>query len=238
MSSSPSNQPNDPRSSSLNPFADSNASAPYQNTQYYAPTAPSPLASSSAPAGQASTGSPASLNPCLFFVRIPNGQEFGPVDSQTIVEWQKQGRVSDSCFVREQHAPTGLPYAQWLESLQRPAPKPSMVMPDRSVNVYGERFGQANVPANQTAIPLSGNGTLIMWLGICSWILCVTIFGGAILSLIVVIMGAMELGRINSGRSSPEERPQVWIGLGFAIANLAVTFMVLLLFVLSIILNQ
>lgn len=159
----------------------------------------------------------------LYFVRIPNGQEFGPADRSTILTWESQGRVNDTCHVRLQSSNQLVSFAQWKQN-EPPAASnqasPATTSRYANANVFGDQIGRVDVPRNQsTTVPRSrANGVLI--LGICSWFLCLSFIGAPICALFAIGLGVVELGRINRGEVGPEQTHLVWIGIALGGVNL------------------
>lgn len=162
----------------------------------------------------------------LYYVRIPSGQEFGPVDHNTILAWEAQGRVNDSCQIRSQTGVELIGFSSWKSAVDT---SPNLPQPHFSasrysnVNVYGDQIGRVDVPANQSVVAGRGRATAVLILGICSWLLCVTILFAPVCAILTVGIGISELGRIKRGESSEEQRNIVWIGVGLGAANLIFT---------------
>ena len=166
-----------------------------------------------------------------FFVRTPNSIVFGPSDTKTILDWINQGRLDDTCHIREQNSEQWLGIAAWRfqsRSLQNPV-----------VNlVYqgANQFGVVPVSTVQSAGYLNGgNGTVVLVLGIISWVLCLTALGAWICSLLAIVFAAIEFGKIRDGQSPSNEKTFVLIGMWLAIANLVTwAFLIIGVIVISI----
>lgn len=162
----------------------------------------------------------------LYYVRIPSGQEFGPADRATILAWEAQGRVNDSCQIRLQTGVELIEFSSWKQSSSIGSDLPTTHLSSSrysNVNVYGDQIGRVDVPANQSVVVGRGRATAVLILGICSWLLCVTIVFAPICAMLTIGLGISELGRIKRGESTDEQRNIVWIGIGLGAANLLFT---------------
>jgi len=159
-----------------------------------------------------STNGPSSKSE-LFYVRIPDGQEFGPADHLTILDWEKQGRVNDTCQIRLAESGELIDYAFWKSQrveLRVPA----------SVNIFGEHIGRVERPANQSAITPKSRANTVLVLSLCSWLLCLSFVGAPVCALLAIGFGATELGRIKRGEVETNQQTIVWTGIAIASANL------------------
>ena len=156
---------------------------------------------------------------------------FGPSDTKTILDWINQGRLDDTCHIREQNSEQWLGIAAWRfqsRSLQNPV-----------VNlVYqgANQFGAVPVSTVQSAgYGKAGNGMVVLVLGIISWVLCLTALGAWICSLLAIVFAAIEFGKIRDGQSPSNEKTFVLIGMWLAIANLVTwAFLIIGVIVISI----
>ncbi len=166
----------------------------------------------------------------LYYVRIPIGQEFGPADRATILEWEAQGRVNDTCQIRSQAGMEIIEFSSWKQnqhesSVLSSAPVNSSINSSKysNVNVYGDQIGRVDVPANQSIVVGRSRATAVLIFSICSWLLCVTILFAPVCAMLAIGLGVTELGRIKRGEVSEEQRHIVWIGIGLGVANLIFT---------------
>lgn len=162
----------------------------------------------------------------LYYVRIPSGQEFGPADRDTILGWEAQGRVNDSCQIRSQAGGELIVFSSWKSAVDTHPDLPqthASASRYSNVNVYGDQIGRVEVPANQSVVVGRSRATAVLILGICSWLLCVTIIFAPVCALLTIGIGISELGRIKRGESTDEQRNIVWIGIGLGAANLLFT---------------
>ncbi|XZE20755.1 hypothetical protein SH449x_000641 [Pirellulaceae bacterium SH449] len=177
-------------------------------------------------ANQPTTGDPAPESE-RFFVRIPNGQEFGPADRATILAWESQGRVNETCKVRSQTGSLYTDFKMWKETISSANPQSSSLPRFSSVNVFGDQIGRVDVAANQSTLVTQSRATTILILGVGSWILCLSILGAPVCAVIAIYLGVGELGRIHRGEVSSDNKPAVWIGLILGVSNLLFTLILL-----------
>ena len=190
-----------------------------------------PLADSSSEPTLSSEFPSQSFEPVAkFFVRTPNSMVYGPSDTETVLDWINQGRLDDTCHIREQTSEQWLGIAAWRfqsRKLQNPMTSP--------VNQPSNQFGAAPLSTVKSVGTIkTGNGMVVLVLGIVSWVLCP--FGlGWICSLLAIIFALVELGKIRNGQSPRNEKTIVLIGMWLGIANLLATaFSILALIVISI----
>ena len=173
-----------------------------------------------------------SFNPVVkFFVRTPNSMVYGPSDTETVLDWINQGRLDDTCHIREQSSEQWLGIAAWRfqsrkfqNPMSGPAYQPS------------NQFGAAPLSTVQSAGTVkTGNGIVVLVIGIVSWVLCPTGLGAWICSIFAIILAMVELGKIRNGQSPRSEKWLVLIGMWLGIANVVVwAFLIVGLIVISI----
>lgn len=166
-----------------------------------------------------------------FFVRTPNSSVYGPSDTKTVLEWINQGRLDDTCHIREQSSEQWLGIAAWRfqsRSIQNPIVSP--------VYQGTNQFGSVPVSTVQSAgNGNAGNGTVVLVLGIISWVLCPTVLGAWICSILAIVFATIEFGKIRNGQSPSSQKTLVLIGMWLAIANLvAWAFLIIGVIVISI----
>jgi hypothetical protein len=162
----------------------------------------------------------------LYYVRVPSGQEFGPAVRATILEWEAQGRVNDTCQIRSQAGMEVIGFSLWKQNHHESSASSNAPVNSSkysNVNVYGDQIGRVDVPANQSIVVGRSRATAVLVLGVCSWLLCVTILFAPVCAMIAIGLGVSELGRIKRGEASEEQRHIVWIGIGLGVANLIFT---------------
>ena len=167
-----------------------------------------------------------------FFVRTPNSMEYGPSDAVTILDWISQGRLDDSCHVREETSSQWIGIAAWrfqIRKMQNPMASP--------VNQAANPLGSVPVSTVQSAgYSKSGNGTVVLILGILSWVLCPTFIGAMLCSILAIVFASIEFGKIRNGQSPEKEKILVYIGLWLGVANLvAWVLMIVSVIVVSIV---
>lgn len=169
-----------------------------------------------------------------FWVKVPDGNVYGPTDAATILSWAEQGRVNASCEVNPNGSQLWLNFTVWrMQQLEkRASASVGGSAAARTPNLFGDQFGVHPVPANQKPTTSSGQGLLILSLGLISWFLCPTILGAPLCSIITLILATNELRKISEGRSPRGDRTLVLIGMWLAIGNMALSaFFVLLFFI-------
>ena len=190
-----------------------------------------PLADSSSEPTLSSEFSSQSFEPVAkFFVRTPDSIVYGPSNTETVLDWINQGRLDDTCHIREQTSEQWLGIAAWRfqsRRLQNPMTSP--------VNQPSNQFGAAPLSTVQSFGTIkTGNGMVVLVLGIVSWVLC-PIGLGWICGLLAIIFALVELGKIRNGQSPRNEKTIVLIGMWLGIANLLATaFSILALIGISI----
>ena len=194
------------------------ANEPSQQPVQTAPqTALSPFSDNATPL-TSPIASPSSIPAPItkYFVRTPNTMVYGPSDTETVLDWIKQGRLDDTCHIREENSEQWLGLAAWrfqLRKLQNPLVSP--------VNPGASQFGAAPISTVQSAgYQKSGNGMVVLILGLVSWILCPTAVGALVCAILAIIFATTELGKIRNGQSPSKEKVLVLIGLWLGIANL------------------
>ena len=163
-----------------------------------------------------------------FFVRTPNTMVYGPSNTETVLDWVKQGRLDDTCHIREENSEQWLGLAAWrfqLRKLQNPLVSP--------LHPGANQFGAAPISTVPSAgYQKSGNGMVVLILGLLSWILCPTIVGALVCAILAIVFASMELGKIRDGQSPSKEKMLVWIGLWLGIANLVAWAMLIVGFII------
>ena len=167
----------------------------------------------------------------LYYIRIPNGQIYGPSNAATLKDWASQGRLNSTCDVRLSNVDIWISYSAWLiQQNDRSVASTNPNSASATRNIYGDNFGGVATPMNQTPSKPSGLGIVICCLGVASWFLCISFVGAPICAAVTVFMAVAELKKIAEGRSPREERALVHIGLWLSVANLVACFCLLLLF--------
>lgn len=172
-----------------------------------------------------------------FWVKVPDGNVYGPADASTILSWADQGRVNGACEVNPNGSQLWLNFTVWrLQQSERRSSSPEGGSSGvGSPNLFGDQFGVQPIPANQKPITASGQGLLILSLGLISWFLCPTILGAPLCSVITLILATNELRKISEGRAPRNDRMLVLIGMWLAIGNMALSAIFVLLFFIGLI---
>lgn len=152
-----------------------------------------------------------------FFVRTPNSMIYGPSDKATVLDWIDQGRLDDTCHIREEASEQWIGLAAWrFQTRKVNAPASSPVLS----TAIG--FGEVQRSSVQSAgYGKSGNGTIILVLGLASWVLCLTVIGGWICAILAIVFASFEFNKLQSGETPGNERWLVLLGMWLGIAHLA-----------------
>ena len=152
-----------------------------------------------------------------YFVRTPNSMIYGPSNAATVHDWLAEGRLDDSCHIREESSEQWLGIAAWrFQSRRQQNP---FVTPGSQPS---NQFGDIPVSSVQSVgFTKAGNGGVVLILGLVSWVLCLTFFGAIVCCILAIVFAMAELKKIKNGQSPSKERPIVLVGLLLAIANLA-----------------
>lgn len=219
------------------------SSAPQSNNPFTEPAPPAPTLTpfeNSSQGGGAANIGPMS-NPvvsatpvqttALFLVKTPDGVEYGPVDSTTIEQWSQQGRLNEACFVRSENSPQWVGLAAWrFQQRQHAAVNPFATLPNPGGGIPGIP-SSANQNYSYRASP---NGVVVLILGIGSWVLCPTIIGSPVCSLISTILGIGEFRRVREGVVDSSQLVITHVGFWLGILNLICCVGLVLLLVLGI----
>ncbi len=175
-----------------------------------------------------------------FFVRTPNQSVYGPTDRQTVLDWIAQGRLDDSCHIRPSNSEQWIGLSTWRFQSKQQNPFANAYSVGAAGYAQNEslQFKPAPNSLNQSAgYASSGNGLVVLILGIVSWILCPTFFGALICAIIAIVLGLNELKRVRQGVSPASNKTPAMFGLWLGIINLVVLFGSILVFVVIAIMN-
>ena len=162
---------------------------------------------------------------------------YGPTDRQTVLDWIAQGRLDDSCHIRQSNSEQwiGLPAWSFQSKQQDPLANPYSVGTVGPAQNESLPFKPAPNSLNQSAgYARSGNGIVVLILGIGSWILCPTFIGALICAIFAIVLGLNELKRVRQGISPVSNRTPTMFGLWLGIINLVVLFGILSFGVIAI----
>jgi hypothetical protein len=234
--------PGGTRASSSQPLTDSGTALPTSSAQLEAPSEQQSVQQPNAVSEQTSGGVPPGLDlpqatPIAeqkFFVRTPNSMIYGPSDKAMVLDWLEQGRLDDTCHIREESSEQWLGLAAWrFQARKVNSPVSSPVQP--TANRFGE-VPRSNVQSASYA--KSGNGTVVLVLGLVSWVLCPTVVGGWICAILAIVFASFEFNKLRSGQTPGNERWLVLLGMWLGIAHLvAWVLCVVGLIILSIVSN-
>ncbi len=210
--------------SSSQPLADSWSALATSPSQLEAPNERQSVQQPNAVPEQTSGGVPPSLElpqatPIAepkFFLRTPNSMIYGPSDKATVLDWIDQGRLDDTCHIREETSEQWLGLAAWrFQTRKVNAPVSSPIQPTAN------RFGEVPRSSVQSAgYAKSGNGTVVLVLGFVSWVLCPTVVGGWICAILAIVFASFEFNKLRSGQTPSNERWLVLLGMWLGIAHL------------------
>ncbi len=167
----------------------------------------------------------------LFMVRVPSGDEFGPTDAVTVLDWIQQNRLDDRCHIRQQDQESwiGIPAWRLLQKGEAAA---------RNVFSNSPRSLIAPSASNQSSATASnGRGLVVLVLWALSWLLCFSLIGGILCAIIAIPLGLGELKKINRGESPSNEKWMVLTGLGLSVANVAASVVGLVTFIIVAVVN-
>ena len=202
------------QSPQMNPVADSWAAM--ANAQPSAEVA-HPTNESLTPLAQPVSAAPLAAPIKRYFVRTPSSMVYGPSTAEVVLDWIREGRLDDTCHIREESSDKwlGIPAWQYQSRMQN--------NPMTNPVVSANQFGSIPVPATQSVgYSSAGNGAAVLVLGLLSWPLCVTIFGAIICAILAIVFAMTELKKIREGRSPSKDKTIVLIGLWLGIANLSI----------------
>jgi hypothetical protein len=207
--------------------AGTEAQCPVCNTVYVVP------ASSQSELGEQVKAS----QPKQYFARIPTGAQYGPVSYEVIVSWLQENRINAACFIREEGQENWLPFLEWV---QLPGNAIQMVMLPGSLpqpaNLAGSSYAFGEIPGAQSSVvqyPIPSRGTLVLILGIVSWVLCITWVGSLVMAAVALGIGYKDLRNIASGATPPSERNLTLIGMWLAGSAMAASCFVIFLLIVA-----
>lgn len=186
------------------------------------------------PSQASPTGIPSLAPVAMFFVKTPDGTEYGPVESETIEQWAQQGRLNETCFVRPDSSSQWIGLGAWRFHQRRQASvNPFASMPNNGVGIPG-----VPNPANQNvSYRATPNGLVVLILGIGSWVLCPTIIGSPVCSIIAIIMGVGEFRRVREGKVDSSQLVITHVGFWLGVLNLVCCMALILLMMVGIMLG-
>jgi len=169
--------------------------------------------------------------PVKYFVRTPNTMVYGPSERESVLDWIAQGRLDDTCHIREETSEQWIGIAAWrfqTRNVRNPIANPSF----QNANAFG------SVPATSiqsTGYPKAGNGNVVLVLGLVSWLLCPTGIGSWVCSILAIYFATIELEKMRNGLSPSKERAIVLIGMWLGILNLVAWVLGFIVLVITVI---
>ncbi len=154
--------------------------------------------------------------PAKFFVRTPNTMIYGPSDRESVLDWIAQGRLDDTCHIREETSEQWIGIAAWRVQSRKPQ-TPIATATYQTQNA----FGSIPVSTVQSAgYAKAGSGNVVLVLGLVSWLLCPTGIGSWVCAILAIYFATIELGKMRNAESSSNEKTVVLIGMWLGILNL------------------
>jgi len=172
--------------------------------------------------------------PVMYFVRTPNTMIYGPSDRESVLDWIAQGRLDDTCHIREETSEQWIGMAAWrfqTRKVQNPIANPSF----QNANAFG------SVPVSSiqsTGYPKAGNGNVVLVLGLVSWLLCPTGIGSWVCGILAIYFATIELGKMRNGERPSKEKAIVLIGMWLGILNLVAWVLALIGLVITVIVSN
>jgi phage FluMu protein Com len=200
-------------------FAGRQARCPQCGQIYTVPSAPSagsspltPLTGSplpSANSGPFDLGNPTSMptqaasmeTGVQYWMKAPDGREYGPADNATLARWFSEGRVGPGYQIRAGES------GHWQPASSFQAP-----VSGGSVNPYAT-YPAATGMGVTRQYPKSDQSGLVLAMGILSWIVC------PICGVIAWVMGGQALKDMQQGTADPTNRGLVQVGYYLGMVN-------------------
>lgn len=206
---------------------------------------PSPSTSYSASSFAASPNASRPASASQYYAKTPDGNIYGPCDRSTLERWIKDGRLNESCFVRE--GEEGI--WQRVNDVIRQQPT-SNLFPDTTSssfgasnyggNPYGNAASSVNVnpygapigPGTNNSSSSSDQSVVVLVLGIVSWFLSPCCLIGVVVAIIGAIMGSTELGRIKRGEISDNNKTLTLVGFWLCVSHIILTVLAIVFWIL------
>ncbi len=154
------------------------------------------------PAAPAASQSSTSID--QFWMRTPEGAEYGPVDRETLDRWYREGRVGGGYMIRQSESGFWQP-AETMRAVNQPraftATSSSSASSASSANPYAATAaGASAADGYRNMYPKADQSGMVLAFGILSWFLC-PIFG-----IVAWIMGQAGLKDIAAGLVDPANK--------------------------------
>ena len=219
------------------PQSESTSSAKQQNSDSWSslPTEKPPLAQPIA--SNIETSVPQVLKPVAtvrYFVRTPNTMVYGPSDHESVLDWIAQGRLDDTCHIREETSEQWIGMAAWRFQTRK-VQIPIAISSFQNANA----FGSVPVSSIQSmGYPKAGNGNVVLVLGLVSWLLCPTGIGSWVCGILAIYFATIELGKMQNGERPSKDKAIVLIGMWLGILNLAAWVLAFIGLVITVIVSN
>jgi hypothetical protein len=154
--------------------------------------------------------------PVKYFVRTPNTMVYGPSDRQSVLDWIDQGRLDETCHIREESSEQWIGIAAW-KFQTRKAQNPISNASGQTANLFG------SVPVStvqSVSYSQTGSGNVVLVLGMAGWLLCPTAIGSWVCSCLAIYFAKIELAKIRNGECPSKEKAIVLIGMWLGITNI------------------
>ncbi len=147
----------------------------------------------------ASSSSSAAASMEQFWMRTPEGAEYGPVDRATLDRWYREGRVGGGYMIRQSESGFWQPAEAMRANLNQP--RAFAATPSSSANPYAATAAGAAFADNYRSMyPKADQSGMVLAFGILSWFLC-PIFG-----IVAWVMGQAGLKDIAAGLVDPANK--------------------------------
>lgn len=180
------------------------------------------------PPADASSPQPQTASSARWYLRTPEGKQFGPVERAELDRWVQDRRIYPGCSVRDESSLTWSPAEDFFPSLVARPPAAPLHQPGYTVPLPSH-FQQTS-STRSTAYLQPHRGPLILILGILGIAMNCFLF-----SLFAWVMGASDLQAMAEGRMdrSGEGLTRVGYYLGMIISILAFAGIAIALLVLG-----
>ena len=163
---------------------------------------PTPLPPTSLPQNPPAPLAPSNFD--AYWMRTPDGVEYGPADRATLDRWFREGRVGPGYMIRQSETGIWQP-AEGFRSGPQAFTAP--MMPSGGGNPYAATVGGPSAAAmNYPRYPKPDQSGLVLAFGILSWFVC-PIFG-----IVAWVMGRSALADIAAGLSDPANKGMLMFG--------------------------
>mgnify|MGYP001349783438 CR=1 FL=1 len=188
-----------------------------------ADTAPAPPTSqttvSTTPASPPSTAGQAATAAAAWYLKIPEGDTFGPVSRSELDRWRQEGRIDADCHLAQGEPQVWRPATEVFADLAAPIP---------TLDPAGARL--ATSPQLTESEQLAPHrGTLVLILGLLGLTVC-----GAATGLPAWLLASRDLREMRAGRMDRSGEQLTTIGQVLGIVSLVLTMIGLLGFVLLV----